>query len=390
MRSGTGISRSGTHGRVALVALLALALPLLVAPGAAPTQPAAASSATSSTLRRPPPASRSGFSRAQMRRAKPLAAAASSTPPARRAATPAAERRPASPTSSRARCPPAPPSPTPRARAGASARGFGKFTSNAVADPTVFPNTTNGKVIGKIPGVGLYTCSASVVHAKNRNTIFTAGHCVKDPDGRFASKLAFAPAYTDGSRRSASGRHRGSFVQKAWAKGNINYDYAAVALKPSEGRKVEKVAGSKGFAYDIPVKKKNFRAVGYPFNKDRTETMWECRSGFGGYDPGYRRPGPSPFGIGCDMKEGASGGGWTVPGEYLASVTSFTYDQLPNHLFGPQLHEGRRQAPQGAPAASRSAERELTLRWPHSADTLPPCRGCGKCARRQGHTYLNN
>ena len=109
-------------------------------------------------------------------------------------------------------------------------------------------------------------------------------------------------------------------------------------MKPSKGRKLEKLTGSKGFAYNIPVKKKNYRAVGYPFNKNRTNTMWECLSGFGGYDPGYRGgPGPSPFGIGCDMSSGASGGGWTVPGEYLASVSSFTYDQLPNRLFGPRF-----------------------------------------------------
>ncbi len=224
------------------------------------------------------------------------------------------------------------------AQAGSSARGFGKFSSNAVADPTVFPNTTNGKVIGKIPGVGTYSCSASVVHAKNKSTIFTAGHCIRDPKKGFASRIAFAPAYTEGTTPLGVWQATDVVVQKAWAKGNINFDYGAAVVKPIKGSKLEKVAGSKGFAYNIPVKKKkSFRAVGYPFNKNKTETMWECRSGFGGYDPGHRGAGPSPFGIGCDMQSGASGGGWTIPGEYLSSVTSFTYDQLPNHLYGPRF-----------------------------------------------------
>ncbi len=84
------------------------------------------------------------------------------------------------------------------ARAGAGASGFGKFSSHAVSNPTVYPATTNGRLVGKIPGVGAYSCSASVVHGKNHSTLFTAGHCVKEPGGAFATKLQFAPAYDGG------------------------------------------------------------------------------------------------------------------------------------------------------------------------------------------------
>ena len=223
------------------------------------------------------------------------------------------------------------------AAVGASARGFGKFTSNAVPDPTVFPNTANGKIFGKIKGVGQYTCSASVVHGKNESTLFTAGHCVKEPGEPYPSKLVFVPAYTEGNAPLGIWKAKTVFTQRAWLAGNINYDYAAVVVKPNGGQTLESIAGSKGFAADVPVKKKSLHAVGYPFNKNRTETMWECRGKFGGYDPGYRKPGPKPIGFGCDMKSGASGGGWTIPGDYLASVTSFSYDQLPNHLFGPHF-----------------------------------------------------
>jgi hypothetical protein len=65
--------------------------------------------------------------------------------------------------------------------------------------------------------------------------------------------------------------------------------------------------------------------------------MWNCVSEFGDDDPFYRRPGPIPIGIGCNMLSGASGGGWAIPGDLLASVTSFSYDGRPRELFGPRL-----------------------------------------------------
>ena len=187
--------------------------------------------------------SHSGFSRAQIRRAKPLPLPALDARAARSAAAAAA----AEPTGKPGYIEGRPPAGlgTAASAGGPSARGFGKFTSKAVADPTVFPNTTNGKVIGKIKGVGLYSCSASVVHAKNRNTIFTAGHCVKEPGGHFASRLEFAPAYSDGSAPLGAWSADKIFIQNAWAQGNTNYDYAAVAMKPSQGRKLEKLTGSK-------------------------------------------------------------------------------------------------------------------------------------------------
>ena len=221
-------------------------------------------------------------------------------------------------------------------RAGASARGFGTFTSRAVVDPVAYPNSTNGKVFGAIPGVGAFTCSASVVHARNKSTLFTAGHCVKEPRGNFVSSLTFVPAYSEGVEPFGRWEAREVAVKRAWARqGNSNFDYATVVVEPSAAGNVEDVVGSQGFAYNMKPKKKTFRAVGYPYNKFDTEVMWECIDRFAGYDPGYVGPGPKPIGIGCDMLGGASGGGWTLPGAYLNSVTSFGYDSLPNALFGP-------------------------------------------------------
>lgn len=278
------------------------------------------------------------ISAAAMQRAKPLPLPAVSAQQARSAASAAATAPTAKPHYVPGHVPAGAAVTAAFSRAAAGASGFGRFQSHAVADPTVYPQTTNGKLVGKIPGVGVYSCSASVVHGKNRSTLFTAGHCVKDPGGPFATKLQFAPAYDNGDAPLGIWDATDAFVQKQWGlKGNNNYDYAAIVLARRQGQSVEDVAGSKGFATDINVKKQDYTAVGYPFNKGRTKRMWACDSPFGGFDPRPFRSGPTAFGIGCDMTEGASGGGWTITGGYLASVTSFGYKGLENHLFGPQF-----------------------------------------------------
>ena len=223
----------------------------------------------------------------------------------------------------------------------AQAAAFGPYSSNAVADPGTYPNTTNGKLFGQIPGLGSYTCSASVVHAKNRSVLFTAGHCVKEPGrGGWASKLTFVPAYDRGVRPFGQWEWDAVLTQREWAKrGNINFDYATVILRRSGGRTVEDAVGSLGFAFNVPARRQSYRPVGYPFNKFDTEVMWECGSGYGGRDPSYRRPGPAPIGVGCDMLGGASGGGWSIARNRLNSVTSFGFDDRPGELYGPTMNK---------------------------------------------------
>jgi hypothetical protein len=238
-------------------------------------------------------------------------------------------------------------------QAGTSARSFGTFTSRAVVDPIAYPNSTNGKVFGSIPGVGQFTCSASVVHTQNRSTLFTAGHCVKEPRGGWVDRLTFVPSYSNGVEPFGRWEAKSVEVKRSWArKGNSNFDYATVVLNPNSSGNVEDVVGSQGFAFNVKPKKKMFRAVGYPFNKFDTEVMWECVDAFVRYDPGYVPPGPKPIGIGCDMLGGASGGGWTLPGTYLNSVTSFGYDSLPNGLFGPFFNKATEKMRKRAGRAS--------------------------------------
>ncbi len=227
----------------------------------------------------------------------------------------------------------APPDPFASFRS-SNSRGAG-FQSGPVDMPQAYPNSTWGKVFGKIPGVGRYSCSATVVRARNRSVLFTAGHCVSQPGVAFATELSFVPSYTNGNKPFGTWNAKSVFVERQWFRhNNSNYDYAAVVLRKSGDRKVEDVTGSLGFRFNAK-RHQRYRAVGYPVNKLNGERQWQCLSNYKGTDPYYRGPGPKPLGIGCDMISGASGGGWSNKRDSLVSVTSFGYENRPNKLYGP-------------------------------------------------------
>lgn len=226
----------------------------------------------------------------------------------------------------------------PAGASGGSAAGIDSFESHQVPSPTAYPNSANGKLFGRIPWIGAYSCSASVVRTRNRSVIFTAGHCVKEPGrGGWARHLTFIPAYADGQRPFGSWTWRRVFTPRRWAKhGNSNFDYAAIVLRRDRGRRVGHVTGTLGFAFGARRNRK-YRAVGYPVNRAQGQLMWECRSTYEGPDPFYFGPGPVPLGIGCDMLNGSSGGGWTIAGNRLASLSSFGLIGRPDELYGPRF-----------------------------------------------------
>ena len=65
--------------------------------------------------------------------------------------------------------------------------------------------------------------------------------------------------------------------------------------------------------------------------------MWECTSGYGGPDPFYRKPGPPPIGIGCDMLGGASGGGCADRRQPAGFGDELRLRQTSDQLYGPKL-----------------------------------------------------
>lgn len=55
-----------------------------------------------------------------------------------------------------------------------------------------YPMSTVGKLFFTLPGVGNFVCSASVI---GRSTLATAGHCVSNGAGTWATNVLFCPSY---------------------------------------------------------------------------------------------------------------------------------------------------------------------------------------------------
>ncbi len=212
------------------------------------------------------------------------------------------------------------------------------FESFEVPDPTVAPLNTHGKLFGFLPGFGGFECSATVVDTPSRSVVMTAGHCVYEPrNGAVAKRLAFVPAYTARARPFGRWTASTSRTTREWIKHeNFDYDYATLTMRPRRGQAIENVVGGRPLATDT-AREQIYNSYGYPSNFAHAQRMWTCRGPYAGDDPRPIPGGPPPIGMACDMKEGASGGGWINDLGQLVSVTSFGYGKRVGFLYGPYL-----------------------------------------------------
>jgi V8-like Glu-specific endopeptidase len=202
-----------------------------------------------------------------------------------------------------------------------------------VTDPSQFPYSTGGLVLFDM-GRFSYGCSGTVIDAKNRSVVFTAGHCVYDGGrGPWAKHWSFAPGYQDGVAPYGYFRARELWSTRQWIRsGNFSYDFGAAVLRPNRsGQRVEDVAGARGIAFNQD-RHQTYDAFGYPGEAPFDgEHMEECLSPFLANDTGLL----PPFSILCDMTEGASGGGWIIDNAYENGLTSYGYTQQPDVLYSP-------------------------------------------------------
>jgi V8-like Glu-specific endopeptidase len=228
---------------------------------------------------------------------------------------------------------------------GASTRerltAFASFAQ--VAEPTVPPNTVNGRLFvrqGKKRGY----CSATAINSPSRTLVLTAGHCINSgpeaPNGHsvWSSFLQFVPAYSGGTAPfGAFIAHRKSvFALRQWVKfGNPNFDVGAVLTSPNaEGVNVaDAVGGGVAIATDLS-RLQEFQTFGYPGN---ARWMQSCASPYVGDDSlTYRIPGPPTIAIRCHWAPGASGGGWLIEeGTAINGLTSYGKRTDSRHTFGP-------------------------------------------------------
>lgn len=205
---------------------------------------------------------------------------------------------------------------------------------------STYPYSANGRLFGSFGRAGNYSCSATVVTSSSRSVALTAGHCLYERGLGWARHVVFVPAYLDGSRPFGTWTATRMSATRGWIRSeNFHGDFAAVKLASASGAAGD-VVGEEGLVWNQP-RDQLFQAIGYPFNRGRTELMWNCVSTSIGADPLDRSRGAAATGIGCDMGGGSSGGGWTIRdsagNSFLNGVTSYGYKRLRNILFSPYL-----------------------------------------------------
>ncbi len=192
-----------------------------------------------------------------------------------------------------------------------------------------------GKVFFTLGGSD-YVCSANSVVSNNENTVSTAGHCLKDGAGAWATKFAFVPAYENGNAPYGVWAATSLYATSQWsASGDISYDTAfAVVSNPNGSASLSDTVGASGVAFN-QARGLEYTAFGYPAARPFDgASLYSC-SGTATADPFGQS---LSQGIPCDMTGGSSGGPWFI-GRGSSGVqnsgNSFGYSSVSNTMFGP-------------------------------------------------------
>lgn len=192
---------------------------------------------------------------------------------------------------------------------------------------------TTGKVFFTLGGTN-YQCSGSSVKANNKDLVLTAGHCVNQGPGAFATNFIFIPGYNDGAAPDGKFPARKLTTTTQWKRnGDLNYDVGLAVVSRSHGVHLASKVGAQGIAFNQP-RGKVMYSFGYPAASpyDGSSLAW-CHAQVADDSVGDS----SDEGMNCNMTGGSSGGPWYLnynekTGVGLAnSLNSFKYQVL---LFG--------------------------------------------------------
>lgn len=210
-----------------------------------------------------------------------------------------------------------------------------------VADPAAPEFRVNGAIFLSLGIFGYARCSGTAVNSGNKSVVFTAAHCINSGgrEGRwFPGQWAFIPAYRYGQRPFGVFPARWLDTTKQWRRsGSENFDVgAAVVGRNGRGELLEEAVGADGIAWNLKARQ-TFDVHGYPVEEPFDgETQRICRDmPFLGHDPAsFLFPGPLNLAVPCGVTGGASGGGWTIDGNTLNSVTNYGYFDDTSPDFG--------------------------------------------------------
>ncbi|MEZ5283925.1 MAG: hypothetical protein R2712_03765 [Vicinamibacterales bacterium] len=220
---------------------------------------------------------------------------------------------------------------------GPTPMAFGSAPSNPLNGPygpfqrwsmqgsyTPYPRSIHGKLFFTLNGLN-YVCSGTVI---GRSTVATAGHCVSDGSGHFATNFLFCPSYYSGGQFPGRGCWGWSSVTTTtnWHTSNDpDYDYACIVTANTGTQVNNKIGNMTGWAgrawnwNNVPE-----MAFGYPQAAPFTGTSIQQVASVDWYDWDFTPGGPASKVIGSDLTGGSSGGGWFLswraPGGEIADT----------------------------------------------------------------------
>ncbi|MHA7222218.1 trypsin-like serine peptidase [Arthrobacter sp. RHLT1-20] len=192
-----------------------------------------------------------------------------------------------------------------------------------------------GKVFFTLGGSN-YVCSGNSISSGNKSTVSTAGHCVNEGPGAFATKWTFVPAYLNGAAPYGQWTATALYAPTQWSSsGNMQYDTGFAVMSTLNGQKLSDVVGASGLQFNA-ARGLSYKAFGYPaaapFNG---ESLKSC-TGTAKNDP--NNPSFMTQGIPCNMTGGSSGGPWFIGSSstgYQNSVNSYGYGSNSTTMYGP-------------------------------------------------------
>lgn len=210
-----------------------------------------------------------------------------------------------------------------------------------VDDPTDATYRVNGVVFFE-DLFGVARCSGTSVNSPNLSVVITAGHCVNGGGSHghwYGEQWIFVPGYRYGQRPFGVFPAKWLNSTPLWLReGNENADVGiAVVDRNERGQRLGTAVGGAGFASGLSPDQ-DFDIHGYPaawpFDGE-TQRLCAGRS-FAGHDSFSILSGAGPLNLSasCWVTGGASGGGWTIRGGLLNSVTDYTYTEDPETDYG--------------------------------------------------------
>ncbi|MET4094663.1 hypothetical protein [Arthrobacter sp. UYCu712] len=192
-----------------------------------------------------------------------------------------------------------------------------------------------GKVFFTLGGAN-YVCSGNSISSGNKSTVSTAGHCVNEGPGAFATKFTFVPAYLNGAAPYGQWTAKALYAPTQWSSsGNMQYDTGFAVMSTLNGQYLSDVVGASGLQFNA-ARGLSYKSFGYPaaapFNG---ESLKSC-SGTATNDP--YNPSYMAQGIPCNMTGGSSGGPWFIGSSssgYQNSVNSYGYGSNSTTMYGP-------------------------------------------------------